>query len=236
MSWQNLLETPNYIILGSLVAAWVLVSLVHRKVPEATRDAVIIAPGKYDPKNSWISNTTVFAAILGAPIKDLGPASSISSLNVLFLALGGVALLTALATTRAGKDSQNQDINVSGVRPYVWTARIALWAALGQLATLAYMIWAADSQVLGWIAKSIFLASIIAATVVLTIFAWRTITKHLKSATKAPPKTAAGPARASEPKDIFEGREGRLVSLQSEGDMPPEQPRRAHVDMYSAAL
>jgi hypothetical protein len=228
MESEHLLEAANYVIIGSLIVAFLSVWGIRRKIPKATDDAILIAPGKYDPKNSWITNATVFGAILGAPIKDLSAHGSINSLNVLFLALGSIALLITLATTQPGKDNKDQDINVSRVRPYLWSARVALWAAIGQLVTLGYMISIAEREVLSYVAKAIFLLSILAAFFVLGLFACRTIAKHLESAVK--------PSGAPTLEDTVEAREPRLMALDTEPATPAPQRQPAHIENYSATL
>jgi hypothetical protein len=185
-------------MLGSLAGAAIVVGLLWRGNPHP--GWFIPGAGKYELKNSWISNTTVFAAILGTPLKDIAgiPLPTLASLNVLFLAVAGIAVLLQAATVR---------VVGNGFCTPVWafliTGVLSLCAAIGQLATLFYIACAAAdplrdpppvlTQFGGWILEG---AAVVAGGAVL-FFAWRAMRGLLKLADKACQPAAAMPLAAA---------------------------------------
>ena len=172
----------DVILFLTLAIAFVFVFARTRTFPEVRRNWVIPGEGKFDVKTSWVANTTLFGAILGAPIKDFTPSGAINSLNVLFLALGAVAVLVQLIGVQSVKDGSGKDNYQTPVWSYLLAARVALWAAAGQLLTLAHMIWNAKPNVMSAAATVVFLASVALAAIVLAIYVWRIMGRHLQAA------------------------------------------------------
>lgn len=188
------MQTPDSIIVGSLLAAVILVGLIWHGRPDPRW--FIYGEGRYELKNSWISNTTVFAAILGTPLKDIAAISTatLASLNVLFLAVAGVAVLLQAGWVRTlGK---NHCIPVWGL---LLAGILALWAVIGQLATLWYVVCEAANPfreprpILTELGGRVLSGVVLVAVVLVLIFAWRMMRALLDTAQKecAPPATAA---------------------------------------------
>jgi hypothetical protein len=170
------------ILLASLVFAFVFVLVRAVRGCKFTLFWIIPGKGKFDVKASWVANTTVFGAILGSPVKDMGPSGAINSLNVLFLALGAVAVLLQLLGTRSGKDPMGQETYQMPVWSYLLAALVAFWAAAGQLLTLGQMIRDAKREVISTFAEVVFLGSVALAALILAIYVWKMMGRHLEAA------------------------------------------------------
>lgn len=189
-----MIALSDSIILSSWLLSSIFVVCRCLREPGVKFAWSIPGEGKFDLKSSWVSNTTLFGAILGSPLKDLGPPSNLSNLNVLFLALGAVAVLIQLGTVRA----------VSGghrfpVWAYLLTAIVALWAAAGQLFTLAAIISGAERKHLTLASECVFLVAVACALIALAVYAWKITGQHLDMAEPLPsaearPRVAERPA------------------------------------------
>lgn len=182
------MDRVDWIITGSFLLGLALVLGIWRREPPADR---VLGDGKYDFRSSWVSNTTVFAAILGTPIKDLEAPAELGVLNVLFLALGGIALLVNAAAARAARD---------GLQTPVWAFLIAsslsLWAVFGQLATLWFMINDTCEATLSGYPKTVFLATVVVGGACVALFAIKAMRRYLNAAVKPIPPADSGPVAA----------------------------------------
>jgi hypothetical protein len=174
----------NCFLGGSLLAAVVLVG-ARELVTRAPLDGTVKGQPKFDAKSSWLSNTTLLGALLVSALKDgFSPKPEtawLGGLNLLFAVLAITAVLTALASERQTAEKEFE----TPVLLYLAYATVALWAAFGQLLTLAVVVWIANEKYLPPFPKLVFLVSIAAAAIGACCYAWKTMGQHLK------PKNAA---------------------------------------------
>lgn len=145
--------------------------------------------GKFDVKSSWVSNTTLFGAILASVLKDvkeLNPPADSGVLNLLFAALALVAVLVYLTGVTVHKEGDKDAWYESFVGTYLLSCLIALWAAFGQLVALGRIVQSAPRRILAAVPETVFLFSLLVGAVALAIYAWNTMDVHLKSAGKKP--------------------------------------------------
>src|SRR6185295_5722015 len=93
----------NNIVFGCLVAAVIIVLWIcNERLPDS---GIIIGKAKFEIKSSWISNTTLFSALLVSALKDNfipkpGTINWLGGLNLLFAALAIFAILIYFASER----------------------------------------------------------------------------------------------------------------------------------------
>jgi hypothetical protein len=184
----------DFILFGSLASAFIFVTVRWFTNSTPSRLGWFI-PGeaKFDPKSSWISNTTLLGTVLVAAFKDfkeLNAPIDVSNLNILFLALAALALLLAMATVRLFSPIQH------GTRVWLFlvSAGIALWAAIGQMFTLSYVICEAPTEAISGSSKVVFVGVVIIAAIALGAYAWTIMHDQIAKAVPPPPPQQPGVA------------------------------------------
>jgi hypothetical protein len=187
------------IVLGGLAAASFLVLLVLGSTTMPT-SRIITAKMRFDVKTSWVSNTTLFSTVLVSTLKDnyipkpdaIKPEGILwlGGLYLVFAALAVLALLVYFASERAvkvkgGASSKEEYEYHYHVGWYFFAAILALWAAEGQLFTLAATVLIAKPNYVDVVAKSIFVSSVVFAALAVGVYAFKTMTRQLESEVEA---------------------------------------------------
>ena len=170
------MSSPDVIVGLSVVLAILFVTWRWRTRPgKQTLDWIIPGQFKFDAKSSWLSNASLFSAILTTALKDfkleepkkLFEAVEISNLNILFLGLAALALLVSAASVR-----QSGKTTGTPIRLYLVSAFLALWAAAGQLLTLGRVMCAAAAEsLITYITAGVFLIAAVGAALALARYA-----------------------------------------------------------------
>jgi hypothetical protein len=184
--------TVAHLVFISLAVAGLFVAIRWLVPWETTRVDLLKRMGSpgWDFTSSWASNFTVVGAVLGTILgagvlpdqTHLFPKGSYSALNLLF---GVVTVLAPIAYLA----SQARDPAANELRGYVWsflvTTVITLWAVLGELATIAFLLYEIRSA--GSLPTSVtyfFAGVMLAAAILMLIYVWRGIPDTIRSQAK----------------------------------------------------
>lgn len=177
---------PDHVLYLSLALALVLV--IGRIVMSAgvTPFSMIRGQGKFDVKASWVSNTAILGAVIAGALKEIHNPEGVGPLNIVFAALALVAPVVYLASVRAFKNEQKEDVCESRVWAYLVSALLALWGGLGQVVTLWQIAYSARSALPHRDDLVVFMGVLIVAAIALLVYAWRAMGQHLLLAVPPP--------------------------------------------------
>ena len=155
------------------------------------------ADAKWSFTQSWASNITALGAILGTVLAASGWVSqtlsefSTTQFAGLSLFFGALVLLAPLAYSAMrrevdAEDAPGTDFQYGSYGGLLLAALLTTWAVLGQLSTLAILLWNADLQFLAQLGLGVVL---IAALCILVTYIWRSIAILVVD---APPPSVSG--------------------------------------------
>ena len=176
--------TADEILYAALAVGLMFAVLQWIKSP-APSTWIILGEAKFDVKNSWVTNTTIFGAILTTAVKDMkgfDVPPAMANLNVLFLALGLLAVVLNMANLRAQPNGKYG----TQVWLFLIAAGVAVWAAAGQLLTLGYVVWKVPGTAMPHFATAVFMGAVVVAAVEVGVYAWNVAKTELAKA--KPPK------------------------------------------------
>jgi len=191
--------TVAHLVFISLVIAGVFVAIRWLVPWDATRADLMKRMGQpgWDFTASWASNFTVVGAVLGTILgagvlpdqTHLFPKGSYAALNLLFGVITVLAPIAYLA-------SQTPDAPSNQLRGYVWsfllTTLITLWAVLGELATIAFLLYEIRNG--GSLPSSVtylFAGVMLVAALLMLVYVWRGVPATIREQAKV--KSAGAP-------------------------------------------
>ena len=151
--------------------------------------------GQFDPKSSWISNTTLLGAVLASLLTDFElKLPDVSGLNIFFAMVAVVAVVLQVGSNRV-RSKGGYEFNAV---LYSLSAVLAIGAVVGQVLTISRLTWRLP-------ASALTVPVTIACTVVLcfaligvAMYAWHTMYEHLVPPQKIETTEAGGVVKTAD--------------------------------------